>query len=132
MKIGLKNKVQSVVTEDKLACNVKSGTLRVYATPMMAALIEQTCMECVAAYLEEGSGTVGTRLDISHVAPTPLGMNVECECELTEINNRKLTFKVTVSDQCGLIGEGTHERFIVKEAKFQQKADAKLAPTAGK
>ncbi len=130
MKIGLKKRTQAVVTEDELACNVKSGTLRVYATPMMSALIEQTCMECVSPYLEEGCGTVGTRLDIYHTSPTPLGMNVECECELAEVDGRKLVFNVIVFDECGLIGRGTHERFIVNEGKFQHKADAKLASKA--
>lgn len=122
---GLKNEIESVVTEETLACNVKSGTLRVYATPAMIALVEQTCMECVKPYMDEGYGTVGTRVDIAHVASTPLGMKVKCTCELTEVEGRKLTFKVKVEDERGLIGEGQHERFVVNDERFQKKTDAK-------
>jgi fluoroacetyl-CoA thioesterase len=125
MEKGLKNEIESVVTEDMLACNVKSGTLRVFATPMMIALMEQTCMECVMPYMDEGCGTVGTRVDIEHVASTPLGMKVKCSCELTEVDNRKLTFSVKVEDERGLIGEGTHVRFIVNNERFQKKTDEK-------
>ena len=89
----------------------------------MIALMEQTCMECAMPYMEEGFGTVGTRLEVSHVAPTPVGMQVCCECELFAVDNRKLTFKVTASDERGLIGKGIHERFIVNNERFQTKAD---------
>ncbi|WP_330679727.1 thioesterase family protein, partial [Emergencia timonensis] len=76
-------------------------------------------------HLEEGSGTVGTQLNVSHLSATPLGMTVRCESELTEVDGRKLVFKVAAYDDAGLIGEGTHERFIVKNEKFQAKADSK-------
>ncbi len=122
---GLKNEIETVVVEDSLACNVKSGSLRVYATPAMIALVEQTCMECVMPYMEDGCGTVGTRVDIAHVASTPLGMKVRCTCELENVEGRKLTFKVRVDDERGLIGEGRHERFIVNDEQFQKKTDAK-------
>ncbi len=122
---GLKNEIESVVTEDMLACNVKSGTLKVFATPMMIALMERTCMECVMPYIDEGYGTVGTRVDIEHVASTPLGMKVKCSCELTEVDNRKLTFSVKVEDERGLIGDGIHVRFIVNNERFQKKTDEK-------
>ncbi len=122
---GLKHEIESIVTEDSLACNVKSGTLRVYATPAMIALVEQTCMECVMPYMDEGCGTVGTRVDVAHVASTPLGMKVKCMCELHEVDGRKLTFKVWVEDERGLIGEGTHDRFIVNNERFQTKTDTK-------
>lgn len=125
MQTGLKHKCASVVTEQDLAANVGSGGLRVYATPMMAALMERTCMECVQPHLDEGCGTVGTHIDIEHTAPTPLGMSVECECELTSIEGRKLSFSVKVSDENGTIGTGTHERFIIFNEKFQAKADKK-------
>ncbi len=125
IKEGLNNEIGSVVTEDSLACNVKSGTLRVYATPAMIALVEQTCMECVLPYMDEGFGTVGTRVDMTHVASTPLGMRVKCTCELDGVEGRKLTFKVRVEDERGLIGEGVHERFIVNNARFQAKTDTK-------
>lgn len=102
-----------------------SGTLDVFATPSMIALIEETAWRSVAPHLESGMATVGTLLNVAHVAPTPVGMTVKCETELTEVDGRRLVFSVTVSDECGEIGRGTHERFIINEEKFQKKADTK-------
>ena len=79
----------------------------------------------MAEELEEGSGTVGISLNITHDAPTPVGMEVTCESVLTEIDGRKLTFEVEARDEKGVIGKGIHERFIVNDKKFQEKADAR-------
>ena len=117
--------MEITVTGNLTAAAVGSGTLNVYATPAMIALIEETAWKSVAPYLEEGQSTVGTRLDVSHVAPTPLGMTVRCETELTEVDGRRLVFAVNVYDEAGLIGKGTHERFIIMSEKFQAKADSK-------
>lgn len=125
MEIGIKNTLEITVTGNLTAAAVGSGTLNVYATPAMIALIEETAWKSVAPYLEEGQSTVGTRLDVSHVAPTPLGMTVRCETELTEVDGRRLVFAVNVYDKAGLIGKGTHERFIIMSEKFQAKADLK-------
>jgi len=125
MEIGIKNTLEITVTGNLTAAAVGSGTLNVYATPAMIALIEETAWKSVAPYLEEGQSTVGTRLDVSHVAPTPLGMTVRCETELTEVDGRRLVFAVNVYDKAGLIGKGTHERFIIMSEKFQAKADSK-------
>ena len=125
MEIGIKNTLEITVTGNLTAAAVGSGTLNVYATPAMIALIEETAWKSVAPYLEEGQSTVGTRLDVSHVAPTPLGMTVRCETELTEVDGRRLVFAVNVYDEAGLIGKGTHERFIIMAEKFQAKADSK-------
>jgi len=125
MEKGIKNKIEIIVTDDKTAATMGSGTLQVFATPAMIALIEETAWRSVTPYLEEGQGTVGTKLNISHIAPTPLGMAVRCETELTEIDNRRLIFRADVYDEMGLIGTGTHERFIINADKFQKKADAK-------
>ncbi len=122
---GIKGYQEDFVTEDKLAKNVGSGLVRVYATPQMIALIEKTAVLSVEPYLEEGQSTVGTLINISHCAATPCGMKVHAETELVEIDRRKLTFKVKAYDERGLIGEGTHERFIIDIAKFQAKADSK-------
>jgi predicted thioesterase len=103
-----------------------SGALDVYATPAMIALMENTAFESVAPYLEPGSGTVGTALNVKHVSATPVGMKVTCETELVKVDGRALTFSVKAYDEAGLIGEGEHERFIIYEEKFQAKADAKL------
>ena len=119
--------MEHLVTEELSARVMGSGTLRVFATPAMIALIEETCWRSIADQLEDGQGTVGTLLNISHVAPTPLGMKVRCESELKEVDGRRLVFEVNVYDECGLIGKGTHERFIITEDKFQKKADAKKA-----
>ena len=86
----------------------------------------KTACDSVIPYLEEGWGTVGTKVEISHVAATPIGMTVRCESELTLVDGRRLEFTVKAYDDAGLIGEGTHERFLVNNEKFQKKADAKL------
>ena len=120
---------QSVKAEESNSAKVMgSGTMDVFATPAMIALMEKTAWMSVAAELEEGQGTVGTKLEITHDAPTPLGMTVTCESELTEIDGRRLVFAVTAKDETGtVIGKGRHERFIVWEEKFQAKADRGLS-----
>ena len=125
MEIGIRNSLETKVAAGNTAAAIGSGTLAVFATPAMTALIEETAWRSVAACLADGQTTVGTRLDISHVSPTPVGMNVRCETELVGIDGRRLTFKVEVYDESGLIGTGTHERFIVMSEKFQAKADGK-------
>jgi len=127
LTIGIKGKEETIVSKANSAKTMGSGTLDVFATPAMTALMEQTAWKSVAPYLEEGCGTVGTLLNITHDAPTPLGMKVWCESELTEIDGRKLVFHVTAYDEKGKIGEGRHERFIVPNEKFQAKANKKLA-----
>ena len=102
-----------------------SGELPVYATPAMAALIEETAWRSVAPALEPGQGTVGTKLEIAHLAATPLGRRVRCETVLKEIDRRRLVFSAEVWDEAGKIGEGTHERFIVDSERFLAKADAR-------
>ena len=101
------------------------GTLDVFATPALVALAEKTCWQSVAPALEAGSGTVGTKLELEHTAPTPVGMTVTCHSELVAVEGRKLTFKVTLADEKGPVGGGTHERFIIFEEKFAAKAEAK-------
>lgn len=127
MEKGIKNTIKIIVTNNKTAAAMGSGTLQVFATPAMIALIEETAWRSVTPYLEDGQSSVGTKLDISHISPTPLGMTVKCETELTEIDGRRLVFKTDVYDEMGLIGTGTHERFIINADKFQKKADAKKA-----
>lgn len=126
MESGIKFTLEKVVTNEMTARNMASGTLDVFATPSMIALIEETAWKSVAQELEEGMGTVGISLNVEHVAPTPVGMKVRCETELVKVDGRKLDFKVEVYDECDLIGKGTHCRFIVKNDKFQVKANGKL------
>ena len=125
LKPGIKGYTSETVTENQTAKAVGSGELQVYATPCMIALLEKTAWESVAGNLEEGQGTVGTRLDVYHVSANPVGMKVWCETELIEIDGRRLVFAVKAYDEAGLIGEGTHERFIVWNERFQQKAEGK-------
>lgn len=122
---GIKGREEVLVTEANSAKTMGSGTLDVFATPSMAALMEQTAWKSVAPHLEEGNGTVGTLLTITHDAPTPLGMKVWCESELVEIDGRRLVFYVEAFDEKGKIGGGRHERFIINNEKFQAKANSK-------
>ena len=125
LETGLKGTRAMVVTEADSAKHIGSGTVLVLSTPMMIALFEKTCRLSVKPFLEEGQETVGTLVNVSHVAATPVGLTVRCESELVEIDRRRLVFKVDVYDPEGLVGEGTHERFIIDEAKFQAKAESK-------
>lgn len=125
LTIGLNGTAQLVVTDPVTAKSVGSGTLDVLATPMMLAQMEKASWTCVAPHLAVGEGTVGTLLNVKHINPTPLGMEITCRAELTEIDGRRLVFWVTASDQRGLVGEGVHERFIVQEETFMKKANAR-------
>ena len=125
LKEGITGHQETIVTVENTAKTMKSGTLDVFATPAMIALMEQTAYESVAGELEEGYGTVGTMLNVKHVSATPLGLKVTCESTLTKIDGRALTFEVKAFDERGLIGEGPHERFLVQNEKFQAKANNK-------
>lgn len=125
LKEGLTHRCEVTVNESNTAAAVGSGSLMVFSTPMMIALMEETCAECVNPFLDEGMTTVGTKVDIVHTAATPLNMKVYCDCVLTGVEGRKLCYTVKAYDERGLIGEGNHERFIVNGEKFQQKTDAK-------
>lgn len=125
MQTGIRGAAEEIVTEKNTAASVGSGLLPVYATPAMIALIENAACSCIAPYLEEGQGSVGTSLNIEHVSSTPVGMKVRAEVELTEIDRRRLVFKAQVFDEAGLIGKGTHERFLIDNEKFMKKTQAK-------
>ena len=125
LQAGIKGRQQVTVSEKNSARTMGSGTLDVFATPAMVALMEETCWKSVQDELEEGQGTVGIHLDVAHSAATPLGMTVTCESELTAVEGRKLTFRVTARDEKDVIGEGTHLRFIIENEKFQEKANRK-------
>lgn len=127
METGITGLQEEIVTEEKAAESMGSGELPVYATPAMIALIEKTAWMSVAGELEEGQGTVGTKLDVEHVSASPLGARITCKTTLTEVDRRRLVFSVEVTDDAGLIGRGTHERFIVDNERFLTKAKGKLA-----
>lgn len=116
-----KGKQQQVVTKELTAARYGSGLVEVYATPAMIALMEKTCQESVQDQLETGQLTVGTLVNVRHLKATPVGMMVECESELLDIEGRKLVFRVSARDEKGIIGEGMHERYIVIEKDFMKK-----------
>ena len=127
MEIGKTLTITETVEESKLACNVGSGAVEVFATPMMIALIEKCAAACVQDELPEGDATVGTLINVSHVAATPVGMKVSATATITAVDGRKICFSVKAEDECGLIGEGTHERVIIHVDRFNDKAKAKKA-----
>ena len=127
MEIGKTLTITETVEESKLACNVGSGAVEVFATPMMIALIEKCAASCVQDELPEGDATVGTLINVSHVAATPVGMKVSATATITAVEGRKICFSVKAEDECGLIGEGTHERVIIHVDRFNDKAKAKKA-----
>ena len=126
LEAGIRGEQSVAVTSENTAKTMGSGTLDVFATPALVALAEKTCWMSVAAALDEGCGTVGTRLDVSHDAATPVGMQVWAEAEVTAVDGKRLEFKVAAYDEKGLIGEGTHERFIITDERFLGKAARKL------
>ena len=126
LKPGIKNRTETIVTKELCANTWGSGGLEVYATPAMIALMENTAWASVEPCMEEGRSTVGTKLDVSHLSASPVGARVTCESELIDIDGRRLVFKVSASDDSGLIGEGMHERFIINTEKFMARTEAKL------
>ena len=126
LETGIKGTKTVTVNESNTAKAMGSGTLDVFATPALIALLEETCWRSVADELEEGCGTVGTLLEVKHTASTPVGMEVTCESTLIEVDGRRLVFHVIARDTKGLVGEGNHERFVIQNEKFQTKANEKL------
>lgn len=126
LEAGLTGEREIIVTEENTAKAMKSGELDVFATPAMIALMEETAYKSVGDELEAGMGSVGTLMNVKHLAASPVGMRIRCKSELTQVDGRRLVFRVEAYDESGLIGEGVHERFIVDNQKFQRKADAKL------
>ena len=126
MKVGMQHTVIETVTNEKSAAQVGSGLLPVYATPAMIALMEKCASECVAPFIEEGKSSVGTMLNVKHLAASPIGIQISCTATLTEIDGRRLVFSLVASDEKGPIGEGTHERFIIDVERFMAKCQSKL------
>ena len=117
-KPGIEGKKEILVTSDKLATAFGSGTVDVYATPAMIALMEQTALESVSGFLPEGFVTVGTEVSVKHLKATLLGKKVVCSSKLISIDDRKLIFEVVANDEKGLIGKGLHTRYMVDKQLF--------------
>ena len=126
MELGSKYTVKITVEEKDTAKEIGSGTLRVLATPRMIALMEEAAYKCIGGNLENGSTSVGTFMNVKHLSATPVGMEVTAVAEITEVDGRRVAFKVEAYDETGLIGEGSHERFIVGEERFVSKTYAKI------
>ena len=126
VEIGMKGRAETVVVQENTAQAVGSGLVPVFGTPYMIALMENAAMEAIQAALAADEGTVGTCLDVTHDAATPIGMKVWAEAEVTAVEGRKLTFAVSAYDEAGKIGGGTHERFIINPEKFLARVQAKL------
>ena len=129
LEIGKSYTIEQVVTPEMTARAIGSGGLEVFGTPFMMAMMEHAAMDCVQPDLPEGKGTVGVEISSSHLAPTPVGMKVSATAEVTGVsaNGKMISFKVTASDEEGLIGEGTHTRAVIDNTRFLQKCNDKLA-----
>ena len=126
--VGTKCILEQVVTEDLTAAAVGSGLLPVFGTPFMIGLMENAAQTVLGNFLEEGQGSVGTHLDVNHTAPTPIGMKVAVEAEITNVseNGKIIDFKLSAWDEKGPIGNGTHTRAIINNERFLAKCNAKL------
>ena len=121
MEIGLKYESQTVVTSANTALTLGSGDMEVFATPAMVALMENAAMLAVKDYLPEGSATVGTQMNTSHIKASVLGATITASATLTAVEGRRLEFEVKAWDEKGVIGEGSHTRFIVDRERFLSK-----------
>ncbi len=125
LELGMKAVVKKRVTENDTAKKFGSGEVLVFATPMMIGLMENAALRAVDPHLPPGFATVGTHVDVKHLAATPVGMNVRAEAELIEIKGKKLTFKITAFDELDKIGEGLHTRYIIELKPFIASAENK-------
>ena len=123
---GITHEKSVAVMMENTALAMGSGTLRVFATPAMIALCEGCCAESVEDLLDEGMTSVGVKVDIEHLAASPLGASILCKSRLVAIDGRKLDFEVEIYDNVDLIGKGRHTRFIVDAERFVTKTYAKL------
>lgn len=125
LRVGITYTIEITVKQEDTATAYGSGGVDVFATPAMIALMENAAMTAAAPYLEEGYATVGTKVNISHLAATPVGMKATAKAEIIEIDGKKLVFKVEAYDEKELIGEGTHERYIINLEKFMGRVSGK-------
>lgn len=124
--IGMKGEVGTTVEREDTAKEVGSGSLLVYATPCMVALMEGAACEAIEEALAEDQTTVGTALNIEHISATPVGLDVRAEATVTAVDGKVITFEVKAFDEAGEIGRGTHKRVIINAQKFLDKTYNKL------
>jgi len=123
LTVGKSGTAAVEVTEKNTAKAVGSGSLDVFATPMMVALMEQAACRCMADSLEETQTSVGTQINVAHVAASPLGANISATATITAVEGRKVSFSVTAHDGVNEIGNGMHDRFIVDAERFMKKLE---------
>jgi len=123
---GLTGSAEILVGTRDTAPHVGSGKIKVLATPVMVSLIEEASLNAVEGLLPAGHQTVGTRLDITHVKATPVGLRVTARAEVTQVEGRRITFRVWADDEKERIGEGTHERIVVEVSRFDLRAQEKV------
>ena len=124
--VGMKGEVATLAEREDTAKEVGSGSLLVYATPCMVALMEGAACEAIQEALPDSQTTVGTELNIQHISATPVGLEVRAEAEVVAVEGKVITFEVKAFDEAGEIGKGTHKRVIVNSQKFLEKAYGKL------
>lgn len=124
--IGLKGRADDTVTPENTAAVVGSGTLPVYATPCLCALMERAAWSSIAPYLDAGDSSVGTKLELFHRSASPVGIRVWAESEVVSVEGRKIEFQIRAYDERCLIAECNHQRFIVSDSPFLDKANRKL------
>ena len=129
---GLSGSVEIVVGEEHTAPSIGSGKVRVLATPVMINLIEAAALKAIEHLLEPGYQSLGTHLDVHHVAATPVGMKARASAQVTKVDGRTVTFRVEAKDEKDVIGYGTHERVVVNVAKFDQRVQKKLNVASGR
>ena len=128
LKPGLLGRATVRVGNAQTAIAIGSGTVPVFASPMMVALMEAACVDCIERLLPQGYLSLGTHLDVTHSAPTPVGLTVTATAELLSVEGRKLIFKVEARDDREPIGKGLHTRMIVDAPRFNARLAAKKAP----
>jgi len=122
---GLSAEITLTVDESNTASKYGSGLVPVFATPAMVGMMEGAAVKALEGQLAEGQTTVGTHIDVRHLAATPVGMQVRARAELTAVDGRKLTFQIEAWDEVEKIGEATHERFVIDMGKFIARTQAK-------
>lgn len=122
---GLHGSVSTVVVDSITAVAQGTGPVHSLATPAMAVLMERAAVRAVVDHLAAGQATVGSRTDVSHLAPTPVGMTVRATAKLIEVEGRRLVFEVSAEDASGVVGRGTHERVVINLEAFEAKIRAR-------
>ena len=126
IEIGMKGEVQTIVEREDTAAEVGSGSLLVYATPCMVALMEGAACEAIAGELKDTETTVGTEMNIQHISATPVGLEVRAVATVTAVDGKVITFDVEAFDEAGPIGKGTHKRVLITAQRFLDKTYSKL------